>query len=154
MIIGDIHHPECAGLSPVLLEAVRLAVKAQPQQCEPGRYDLQGDDIYMNVMRFATQPAESKKAELHEKFIDIQILLEGEETIHYGVVDSARECETWHHEEDYRLCSTIADQQQVVLKPGMFAIFLPGEPHKPGVQGAESVEIKKTVIKVNHALLA
>ncbi|RYA65627.1 YhcH/YjgK/YiaL family protein, partial [Enterobacter cloacae complex sp. 2DZ2F16B1] len=119
MIIGDIHHPECAGLSPVLLEAVRLAVKAQPQQCEPGRYDLQGDDIYMNVMRFATQPAESKKAELHEKFIDIQILLEGEETIHYGVVDSARECETWHHEEDYRLCSTIADQQQVVLKPGM-----------------------------------
>lgn len=61
MIIGDIHHPECAGLSPVLLEAVRLAVKAQPQQCEPGRYDLQGDDIYMNVMRFATQPAESKK---------------------------------------------------------------------------------------------
>lgn len=154
MIIGDIHHPECAGLSPVLLEAVRLAVKAQPQQCEPGRYDLQGDDIYMNVMRFATQPAESKKAELHKKFIDIQILLEGEETIHYGVVDSARECETWHHEEDYRLCSTIADQQQVVLKPGMLAIFLPGEPHKPGVQGAESVEIKKAVIKVNHALLA
>ena len=79
----------------------------------------------MNVMRFATQPAESKKAELHEKFIDIQILLEGEETIHYGMVDSARECETWHHEEDYRLCSTIADQQQVVLKPGMLAIFLP-----------------------------
>jgi YhcH/YjgK/YiaL family protein len=90
MIIGDIHHPECAGLSPVLLEAVRLAVKAQPQQCEPGRYDLQGDDIYMNVMRFTTQPAESKKAELHEKFIDIQILLEGEETLHYGVADSAR----------------------------------------------------------------
>ena len=154
MIIGDIHHPECAGLSPVLLEAVRLAVQAQPQQCEPGRYDLQGDDIYMNVMRFATQPAESKKAELHEKFIDIQILLEGEETIHYGVVDSARECETWHHEEDYRLCSTIADQQQVVLTPGMIAIFLPGEPHKPGVQVADRVEIKKTVIKVNHTLLA
>lgn len=61
MIIGDIHHPECAGLSPVLLEAVRLAVKAQPQQREPGRYELQGDDIYMNVMRFATQSAESKK---------------------------------------------------------------------------------------------
>ena len=127
MIIGDIHHPECAGLSPVLLEAVRLAVKAQPQQCEPGRYDLQGDDIYMNVMRFTTQPAESKKAELHEKFIDIQ--------------------------EDYRLCSTIANQQQVVLKPGMFAIFLPGEPHKPGVQAAASMEIKKAVIKVNRALL-
>lgn len=138
----------------VLLEAVRLAVKAQPEQCEPGRYDLQGDDIYMNVMRFATQPAESKKAELHEKFIDIQILLEGEETIHYGVADSARECEIWHKEEDYRLCSTIADQQQVVLKPGMFVIFFPSEPHKPGVQGVKCTEVKKAVIKVNHMLLA
>ena len=153
MIIGDIHHPECAGLSPVLLEAVRLAVKAQPQQCEPGRYDLQGDDIYMNVMRFTTQPAESKKAELHEKFIDIQILLQGEETIHCGVADSARECDVWHKEEDYQLCAAIADQQQVTLKPGMFAIFFPGEPHKPGVQAAASMEIKKAVIKVNRALL-
>lgn len=153
MIIGDIHHPECAGLSPVLLEAVRLAVKAQPQQREPGRYELQGDDIYMNVMRFATQSAESKKAELHEKFIDIQILLQGEETIHCGVADSARECDVWHKEEDYQLCAAIADQQQVTMKPGMFAIFFPGEPHKPGVQGAASMEIKKAVIKVNRALL-
>lgn len=153
MIIGDINHPECTGLSPALLKAVKLAVHAQPQQCEPGRYDLHGDDIYMNVMCFATQPAGSKKAELHEKFIDIQILLEGEETIHYGVVDSARECEEWHKEEDYRLCSVIADQQQVVLKPGMFAIFFPGEPHKPGVQDAKSIEIKKAVVKVNRSLI-
>lgn len=154
MIIGDIHHPECAGLSPVLLQAVRLALKMQPQQCELGRYDLQGDDIYMNVMRFATQPAQSKQVELHEKFIDIQILLEGEETIYYGVAGSACECEAWHKEDDYQLCATIAGQQQVALKPGMFAIFFPGEPHKPGVQGAQSAEIKKTVIKVNHALVA
>ena len=153
MIIGDIHHPERAGLLPVLLQAVRLAVKVQPQQCEPGRYELQGDDIYMNVMRFATQSAESKKAELHEKFIDIQILLQGEETIHCGVADSARECDVWHKEEDYQLCAAIADQQQVTLKPGMFAIFFPGEPHKPGVQAAASMEIKKAVIKVNRALL-
>ncbi|WP_063653762.1 N-acetylneuraminate anomerase [Candidatus Arsenophonus triatominarum] len=154
MIIGNIHHPECAGLSPVLLQAVILAVKANPQKCDPGRYDLQGDDIYMNVMRLSTQPAQSKKAELHEKFIDIQILLEGEEIIHYGVTGSTRKCDAWHKEDDYQLCAEIAGQQQVVLEPGMFAIFFPGEPHKPCVQGTQSAEIKKTVVKVNHALLA
>lgn len=36
MIIGDIHHPECAGLSPVLLEAVRLAVKASRSSVNRG----------------------------------------------------------------------------------------------------------------------
>lgn len=142
MIIGDIHHPECAGLSPVLLEAVRLAVKAQPQQCEPGRYDLQGDDIYMNVMRFTTQPAESKKRSCTKNLLIFRSCWKAKKPS-ITAWPIAPECETWHHEEDYRLCSTIANQQQVVLKPGMFAIFLPGEPHKPGVQAAASMEIKK-----------
>jgi YhcH/YjgK/YiaL family protein len=94
-------------------------------------------------MNFSTRPAMSKKAEIHEKYIDIQILLDGEETIYYGIVDSARECGIWHKDEDYQLYATIDGQQQVELKTGMFAIFFPGEPYKPGVQGAQSAEIKK-----------
>ncbi|PNS13304.1 YhcH/YjgK/YiaL family protein [Mixta theicola] len=148
MIIGDISHPECAGLSPVLLAALRKALMAEPQHGEPGRYDLQGDDIYMNVMHFATQPADTKRAELHQEFIDIQILLEGEEMIHYGLVNSARQCDEWHREEDYQLCDVIQNPQYVTLRAGMFAVFFPGEPHKPGLQVNQSCAIKKAVIKV------
>jgi YhcH/YjgK/YiaL family protein len=35
----------------------------------------------MNVMQFMTELPADKKAELHTKFIDIQILLAGEEQI-------------------------------------------------------------------------
>jgi beta-galactosidase beta subunit len=45
MIVSDIQRPKCAGLSSVLLQAIMLALRALPQQLEPGRYDLQGDDI-------------------------------------------------------------------------------------------------------------
>jgi len=36
----------------------------------------------------------------------------------------------------------------VTLRPGMFAVFMPGEPHKPGCVVGEAGEIKKVVVKV------
>lgn len=142
-----------SGLHPVLAEALTQAIAAWPQDKAPGRYELQGDDIFMNVMTFATQPPEQKKAELHEQYIDIQLLLAGEERILYGVAGSARQCEERHVEDDYQLCSAIDGMQRLDLKPGMYAIFMPGEPHKPGCVVKESEEIKKVVVKVRATLL-
>lgn len=154
MIIGDSRHPEKAGLPPALLAALKLALEANPQGCEPGCHVLQGDDIFMNVMQFMTQPAQAKRAELHAEYIDVQILLAGEERIDFGLVDSARQCDEWHREEDYQLCDEMAGQQSVTLQAGMFAVFFPGEPHKPGVQVKTPAEIKKAVVKVHRKLMA
>ncbi|KAA1048055.1 N-acetylneuraminate anomerase [Pseudocitrobacter sp. 73] len=153
MLTGDIQSLAAAGLHPVLAEALTLALTARPQEKSPGRYELRGDDIFMNVMTFATQPAESKKAELHAQYVDIQLLLSGEERILFGVAGAARQCEEVHADEDYQLCSAIENEQAVTLKPGMFAVFMPGEPHKPGCTVALSQEIKKTVVKVRASLL-
>lgn len=142
-----------SGLHPVLAEALTQAISAWPQDKAPGRYELQGDDIFMNVMTFSTQPPEQKKAELHEQYIDIQLLLAGEERILYGVAGSARQCEERHVEDDYQLCSAIDGMQRLDLKPGMYAVFMPGEPHKPGCAVKESEEIKKVVVKVRASLL-
>lgn len=142
-----------SGLHPVLAEALTQAIAARPQDKAPGRYALQGDDIFINVMTFATQPPEQKKAELHEQYIDIQLLLAGEERILYGVAGSARQCEEQHIEDDYQLCSAIEGMQRLDLKPGMFAVFMPGEPHKPGCVVKETEEIKKVVVKVRASLL-
>lgn len=153
MIIGDIRFPERAGLPSPLLAALTLALKADPHRCEPGCHALQGDDIFMNVMQFMTQPAHAKRAELHAEYIDVQILLTGEEHIDFGLVDSARQCDEWHREDDYQLCDEIVGQQSITLQPGMFAVFFPGEPHKPGIQGETPAELKKAVVKVHRKLL-
>lgn len=64
---------------------------------------------------------------MHEQYIDIQLLLNGEERILFGMAGTARQCEEFHHEDDYQLCSTIDNEQAIILKPGMFAVFMPGE---------------------------
>ena len=137
MMSDELRSLPSAGLHPVLQQALTLAIAANPQEKTPGRYALQGDTIFMNVMQFATQSPEQKKAELHQQYIDIQVLLSGEERILFGMTDSARQC----------------DEQAIVLKPGRFAIFMPGEPHKPGCMVEGPGEIKKVVIKVRASLL-
>ena len=153
MILGSLSSLSSSGLPSEWFNALTQAVTARPQEKAPGHYALQGDDIFMNVMQFATQWPEQKKAELHEQYIDIQLLLAGEERILFGIAGSARECEEMHHAEDYQLCRHIEEEQSVILKPGMFVVFMPGEPHKPGCAVGTTVEIKKVVVKVRASQL-
>ena len=154
MMMGEVQSLPSAGLHPALQDALTLALAARPKEKAPGRYELQGDNIFMNVMTFNTQSPVEKKAELHEQYIDIQLLLNGEERILFGMAGTARQCEEFHHEDDYQLCSAIENEQTINLKPGMFAVFMPGEPHNPGCVVGEPGEIKKVVVKVKADLMA
>ena len=153
MISGEFHHTESAGLPAVLVNAIRVALAHEPQHKEPGSYPLQGEKLFMNIMEFATSSPDEKKAEQHEAYVDIQLLLSGDEQIYYGFYGSARECEEQHVEEDYQLCNHIENQQVLTLRAGQFAVFMPNEPHKPGCIVTRPAAIKKVVIKVHRSLL-
>jgi YhcH/YjgK/YiaL family protein len=90
MILGTLSSLTSSGLPSAWVNALTLALSARPQEKAPGHYALQGDDVFMNVMQFATQRPDQKKAELHEQYIDIQLLLAGEERILFGTEGSAR----------------------------------------------------------------
>lgn len=149
MIYGDIHQSEAAGLPAGLRDALRQALALAPEQLSPGRYELRGDTRFMNVMIYTTQQPYTKKAELHRQYVDVQVMLSGEEQIFYGTAGSARQCEEWHDADDYQLCQHIDNQQTLTLRSGMFAVFLPGEPHKPGCITGDEGEVKKAVIKIH-----
>ncbi|AFJ47044.1 N-acetylneuraminate anomerase [Shimwellia blattae] len=153
MIAGYTHSPALAGLPPQLSQIISAALERKPEALDPGRYTLTDNDVYMNVMQFLTGPDDARQAELHEQYIDIQILLAGEEKIKYGFTGSAQHGEEWHRDDDYQLCGAIRDEQIITLTPGMFVVFFPHEPHKPGLCTGTPAEIKKVVIKVNKNIL-
>lgn len=68
------------------------------------------------------------------------------------MTDSARQCDEMHVEDDYQLCSEIADEQAIVLKPGRFAILCRASRINRAVWWGAG-EIKKVVIKVRASLL-
>ena len=149
MILGKISDLSVqTGLSSSLRAIIKQALTRDLATLDAGRYIIDGEDIFINVMAFDTSAAESKRYELHREYLDIQILLSGTERIDFGLEGSAQQPDI------YQLCDSLEQRQTLHMVPGMFAIFLPNEPHKPGFMVNDSRKIKKAVIKVHHSLLA
>lgn len=99
--------------------------------------------------------SEDKKAELHHQYIDIQVLISGAETIEYGVeYPNLADCTAYNEQDDYQLIDDIPHKSAVTLRPKMFAIFFPYEPHKPccNVHG-QVTHLKKLVVKIPTSLI-
>lgn len=154
MLFGDLTRDDYAlSLPPVLAQFCEKVKHLDLINLPLGQQELV-DGIKMNVMEFQTAAAETKQAELHRKFIDIQVLISGEEAIEYSVIEPNLALYTEYNEQDdYQLTPEVEHKNTVVLRPKMFAIFLPNEPHKPGISVSGDKTLKKLVVKVPVALL-
>lgn len=154
MLLGDLSRADYANSLPPVFARLFARLKTLDLPNLPlGWQDLEAG-IRMNVMTFETSAAEGKQAEMHRKFIDIQLLIEGEEMIEYGLSQPNLSLyDDYREEDDYQLTPAIENKNEVILKPNMFAIFLPFEPHKPGNAVVTHQTIKKLVVKVPVELL-
>ena len=110
---------------------------------ELGRYEL-NDRIYYMVQQYETKP--KTVAEAHEQYIDIQLLLAGEEVIGVASIDADKELvdakpekDVWHY-----TCAT----QPVTLTAGEFMVLYPSDIHMPGATLGAPVACRKVVVKV------
>lgn len=149
MLLGDLTRKDFAdSLPPVLADCCHQLNRLDLANLPLGQQELK-DGIKMNVMEFTTAAAETKQAELHHKFIDIQVLISGEEAIEYSVsMPNLALYTEYNEQDDYQLSPEIENKNTVVLQPKMFAIFLPYEPHKPGLSVNGDKLLKKLVVKV------
>ena len=82
MMLGELQSLATSGLTGVLINALTLAVAARPEKrpviMNSGHGYLYERDAVCHAR------AEAEKAELHAQYIDIQLLLAGEERIFWG----------------------------------------------------------------------
>ncbi|MGX2957433.1 N-acetylneuraminate anomerase [Ursidibacter arcticus] len=149
MLLGDLSRDDYAkSLPPVFARLCGKLKTLDLVNLPLGWQDLE-DGVRMNVMEFETAPAEGKKAELHRKFIDIQLLISGEEAIQYSLsYPNLALYDEYRDEDDYQLTDQLENKNLLVLRPNMFAIFLPNEPHAPGISVNGNRLLKKLVVKV------
>lgn len=154
MIYGSLYNPRFGrGLSPALANILNTVRQYDLPGLPPGRHEIDGDRVFMNVMELVTEPAESKRAEIHQEYLDIQILIGGEERIDFGLPGSWDSNDPYDQSKDVQMLDIKRHPQTLNLTPGMYVIFFPLEPHKPGCQIQEAKSIKKVVVKVHYELL-
>ena len=155
MIISSLTSPNFkVGLPKVIAEVCDYLNTLDLNALENGRHDI-NDQIYMNVMEPETAEPSSKKAELHHEYLDVQVLIRGTENIEVGAhYPDLSKYESYNEADDYQLCADIDDKFTVTMKPKMFAVFYPYEPHKPCcVVNGKTEKIKKLVVKVPVELI-
>ncbi len=155
MIISSLTSPNFkVGLPKVIAEVCDYLNTLDLNALENGRHDI-NDQIYMNVMEPETAEPSSKKAELHHEYLDVQVLIRGTENIEVGAnYPDLSKYESYNEADDYQLCADIDDKFTVTMKPKMFAVFYPYEPHKPCcIVNGKTEKIKKLVVKVPVKLI-
>lgn len=120
----------------------------------PGRHEVDGSDIFVNVDHTAAHAFDPAKFELHRRYVDIQFLVEGEEEIWVGspetmsvaVPFAGDKDVSWHRHEG------TAGLHRVAMRPGDFLVLWPGtEAHQPATAPAGAAPgdlIRKAIAKV------
>ncbi|WP_410499319.1 YhcH/YjgK/YiaL family protein [Chitinibacter sp. S2-10] len=153
MYLSHLQHSQ-PPLPAIIEHALTYLRETDFSQMAPGRYPLDGDKLIAIVQTPLTQPWETGMPEFHRRYLDIQYLLEGEEVIGYAPANPDLPLATDQlNERDIAFIHPIHNETKLVLTSGMFAIFYPGELHKPCRSLNQALPIRKVVIKIDSTLL-
>ena len=142
-----------AGLNPAIFDRMKDFLKTVTPQTEAGRHFLIPDQLFADVLYYNTKPLEECKVEVHARFIDVQVILEGCETI--ASLSTAGLTQTDKNESrDFELFAYQPGKPEVrfPVKAGEFAVFFPGEGHLTGLN-PERTAIRKVVFKIDRSLI-
>lgn len=135
-----------AGLSEKIEKAFEILNDKSLAEKEDGRYEVHGDNLFYIVQRYQTKTIDKAGFEAHRKYIDIQVLLQGRETIGYAPTDELTV--NIPYKEDVLFYETPENYTEIKLSKGMFAIFYPSDAHMPSCQLDGPSSVHKVVVKV------
>lgn len=87
--------------------------------------------------------------ESHRKYIDIQVVIAGEEVMELADIARLPVRQPYDAERDVIIYADYAEASLLRLKAGEAAVFFPVDGHMPGLRaGANATAVRKTVVKV------
>ncbi len=150
MIFDSIKNCECyLGLNGKLGAAFDFIRKVVDESMPCGRYEIDGEEIYANVMEYTTNPSCDGKFEGHRKYIDVQYVVCGVETIETVEITNAETAVEYDDSCDAAFFKETVPFSTLVMNEGDFCVLYPHDLHKPGIsfEGKQS-EVKKIVVKI------
>jgi YhcH/YjgK/YiaL family protein len=116
-----------------------------------GRTDIEGNDVFLTVSEAETRAPEQVKFEAHRRYIDIQLVVRGQESIGYAPVASLVTAEPYDTTKDIEFFGVPQESATLALRAGDFAVFAPGDGHRPSLHLDGPHVSRKVVVKVSVA---
>jgi biofilm protein TabA len=131
-------------------KAVDFLKNTDLESLAPGKYEIDGKNVFANVTEYTTVPWEEAKYEAHHNYTDIQYMISGSETMTYARIDELAEKVPYNDEKDVVFYDNENPGLKVVVKAGEYMIFNPWDGHKPKAAAGEPAMIKKVIVKIKE----
>ena len=148
MVFGNIDNlKEYSFLEDKVKKCFEYAKEHDLLQYEKGSHEIDGDELFVNIVSYTTTTPEERFWEAHKKYLDVHLMLEGTEQIDLNFIQNMQLKE--FVEKDDFLPMDGNKNSSVVLTDGDFLICYPNDGHRTAVQAGDKPEtIKKAIFKV------
>ena len=132
------------GLHKNLDTAIDYLLSHDLSQLPLGRTEVEGEEVFINVMEAQLKPAEDSCPEYHRRYADLQLDLTGGEGWGYAT-DPGAETKPFTGDIGFQDAPCVVNG---AMGGGRFVLFFPLELHKPGVARPECTSVRKAVVKI------
>jgi len=115
-------------------------------EVNPGRYEIDGDNLVMIVFDQENTNTNECRLEGHRRYIDLQYWVAGSELMGHEVLASQSVIEAYNEKSDCAFYNCIASYSR--LLPGMFVIYYPSDLHTAVSDPLSNERVRKVVFKI------
>jgi YhcH/YjgK/YiaL family protein len=116
-------------------------------ELEPQWIEL-GEGVRASIQRYDSFAWDENRFETHEKYFDVQYVIEGMELCGVCSRDGLVEAVPYNEKNDITFYEEPENFGTVFLKSGYFIVLGPEDAHKPRCAFKQSMPIRKVVVKV------
>ena len=129
------------------IKAYEYICQLKDENLTIGRHDV-NEGFYYNVQEYETKVNPLKHFESHCKYVDIQMLISGEENLQIADVNRLQIEAPYEEEKERTLYYAIDNPASVILRPGTAIILYPQDAHRTIAYNNKPCKVKKVVGKV------
>jgi YhcH/YjgK/YiaL family protein len=150
MIVTDLEHiAQQAPMTPFMDQAVAFLRQPNIEMLPEGTVEIDDRRVFAIIQRYETVLTGEPKFEYHQKYIDVQLVVSGEEIIGWVPRDRMKITEPYDSGRD--ICFGVAASRAVSLihlQAGQLAVLYPDDGHAPKLAAGVSSPVMKIVVKV------
>ena len=146
MIIDSLHnHKTYEGVHPRFAKAFRYLLEADFSKLKDGRNEIDGDEMFIMMNRSELKKPEAALVEVHNKYIDIQLVIQGTETFGWRERSELTQPDgEFDTEKDIQFFGD-TPATFYTLHAGQISVFFPEDGHAPQIGEGP---ITKCIVKV------
>ena len=113
-----------------------------------GKHQIEGEHLFVVIDEYETVDSEQKNYEGHRQYIDLQLVIKGEEIIKHCPVRLLKSIQSYNAKRDVEFFSDQRHCLDLPMNKDHFAVFMPQDGHKPGCLTSSSSPVRKAVFKI------